>query len=105
MRTLGGEREVLTPTRLLLGIGPGLRANRKEPSYFLFDDSGIDKNRDCMNPINLQFSGAGWYKLLVMTGFSEANPKLSWSFRSFAAIGLGVGADFLAECLKFMAGA
>jgi hypothetical protein len=25
MRTLGGEREVLTPTRLLLGIGPGLR--------------------------------------------------------------------------------
>ena len=28
MRTLGGEREVLTPTRLLLGIGPGLRATR-----------------------------------------------------------------------------
>src|ERR1700680_4835625 len=29
MRTLGCEREVLTPTRLLLGIGPGLRANRR----------------------------------------------------------------------------
>jgi membrane-bound metal-dependent hydrolase YbcI (DUF457 family) len=40
-----------------------------------------------------------------MTGSPEANRKLSWSFRSFGAIGLGVGAEFLADCLKFMAGA
>jgi hypothetical protein len=40
-----------------------------------------------------------------MTGFPNATPKVFWSVRSLAAISLGVGAEFLAECLKFMAGA
>jgi len=40
-----------------------------------------------------------------MTGFPNATPKVFWSVRSFAAASLGVGAEFLAECLKFMAGA
>jgi hypothetical protein len=47
----------------------------------------------------------GWYKLLVSMSFPKANLKLPWSVRSFVAIGLGVGAEFLAEFLKFMAGA
>ena len=40
-----------------------------------------------------------------MTGFPNATPKVFWSVRSFAAVSLGVGAEFLAECLKFMAAA
>ena len=40
-----------------------------------------------------------------MTGIPNANPKVFWSVRSLAAVGLGVGAEFLAEGLKFMAGA
>jgi len=40
-----------------------------------------------------------------MTGFPDATPKVFWAVRSFAAVSLGVGAEFLAECLKFMAGA
>jgi hypothetical protein len=40
-----------------------------------------------------------------MTDVSKANTKISWSLRSLVAIGLGVGAEFIAESLKFMAGA
>ena|ERR1700728_1957443 len=40
-----------------------------------------------------------------MADLSEAEPTVYWSVRSFAALALGVGAEFLAEGLKFMAGA
>ena len=71
---------------------------------FRFAGDGIDEARDRRVPINVQFGGLGWYKLLVMTGFPNATPKVFWSVRSFAAVALGVGAEFLAEGLKFMAG-
>ena len=48
---------------------------------------------------------SGRHKLIVMKSLSTVTPKLFLSSRIFAAIGLGVGAEFLAECLKFIAGA
>jgi hypothetical protein len=58
MRTLGGEREVLTPTRLLLGIGPpGGFVLTGQPEVIPAQKSGSEKRRDaeCRTPISQKF--------------------------------------------------